>query len=130
MEYTAKQFTPQLEQHIHTVERSMQELLKSIYAQYKEAFEKKGMELSVGVIREGENPFQPGYHTTIQVGILEKDEFLDSLFIPIWHCVRTFWGIRSSRKLPGSKITGELLEETEEEITKEVVGYLEMQLED
>jgi hypothetical protein len=130
MEYTAKQFTPQLEQHIHTVERSMQELLKSIYAQYKEAFEKKGMEISVGVIREGENAFQPGYHTTIQVGILEKDEFLDSLFIPIWHCVRTFWGIRSSRKLPGSKITGELLEETEEEITKEVVRYLEMQLED
>jgi hypothetical protein len=41
MEYTAKQFTPQLEQHIHTVEKSMQELLKSIYAQYKEAFEKK-----------------------------------------------------------------------------------------
>ncbi|MGG0032659.1 hypothetical protein ABEX88_13580 [Priestia megaterium] len=90
MEYTAKQFTPQLEQHIHTVERSMQELLKSIYAQYKEAFEKKGMEISVGVIREGDNAFQPGYHTTIQVGILEKDEFLDSLFIPIWHCVRTF----------------------------------------
>jgi len=130
MEYTAKQFTPQLEQHIHTVEKSMQELLKSIYAQYKEAFEKKGMEISVEVIREGENPFQPGYHATIQVGILEKDEFLDSLFIPIWHCVRTFWGIRSSRKLPGSKITGELLEETEEEITKEVVGALEMQLED
>ncbi len=90
MEYTAKQFTPQLEQHIHTVEKSMQELLKSIYAQYKEAFEKKGMEISVEVIREGENPFQPGYHATIQVGILEKDEFLDSLFIPIWHCVRTF----------------------------------------
>lgn len=130
MEYIAKQFTPQLEQHIHTVEKSMQELLKSIYAQYKEAFEKKGMEISVEVIREGENPFQPGYHATIQVGILEKDEFLDSLFIPIWHCVRTFWGIRSSRKLPGSKITGELLEETEEEITKEVVRYLEMQLED
>ncbi|MEO2225920.1 hypothetical protein [Priestia megaterium] len=130
MEYTAKQFTPQLEQHIHTVEKSMQELLKSIYAQYKEAFKKKGMEISVEVIREGENPFQPGYHATIQVGILEKDEFLDSLFIPIWHCVRTFWGIRSSRKLPGSKITGELLEETEEEITKEVVRYLEMQLED
>ena len=39
MEYTAKQFTPQLEQHIHTVERSLQELLKSIYAQYKEAFD-------------------------------------------------------------------------------------------
>ncbi|WP_318614389.1 hypothetical protein [Priestia megaterium] len=130
MEYTAKQFTPQLEQHIHTVEKSMQELLKSIYAQYKEAFEKKRMEISVEVIREGENPFQPGYHATIQVGILEKDEFLDSLFIPIWHCVRTFWGIRSSRKLPGSKITGELLEETEEEITKEVIRYLEMQLED
>ncbi|MFL0472068.1 hypothetical protein ABEP16_02460 [Priestia aryabhattai] len=130
MEYTAKQFTPQLEKHIHKVERSMQELLKSIYEQYKEAFEKKGMEISVDVIREGENPFHPGYHATIQVGILEKDEFLDGLFIPIWHCVRTFWGIRSSKKLPGSKITGELMEETEEEITKEVVAYLDMQLED
>ena len=130
MEYTAKQFTPQLAQYIHTVERSVQELLKSIHAQYKEAFEKKGMQLSVDVIREGENPFHPGYHATIQVGILEKDEFLDGLFIPIWHCVRTFLGIRSSKKLPGSKITGELVEETEEEITKEVVGYLEMQLED
>lgn len=42
MEYTAKQFTPQLEKHIHKVERSMQELLKSIYEQYKEAFEKRG----------------------------------------------------------------------------------------
>ncbi|WP_240702735.1 hypothetical protein [Priestia megaterium] len=88
------------------------------------------MQLSIDVIREGENPFKSGYHATIQVGILEKGEFLDGLFIPIWHCVRTFLGIRSSRKLPGSKITGELLEETEEEITKEVVGYLEMQLED
>jgi hypothetical protein len=44
--------------------------------------------------------------------------------------VRTFFGIRSSRRLPGSKITGELMEETEEEITKEVVAYLERQLED
>ncbi|MDY0940965.1 hypothetical protein [Priestia megaterium] len=130
MEYTAKQFTPQLEKHIHTVERSMQELLISIYEQYKEAFEKKGVQLSIEVIREGENPFHPGYHVTIQVGILEKDEFLDGLFIPIWHCVRTFFGIRSSRKLPGSKITGELMEETEEEIKKEVVDYLKMQLED
>ena len=130
MEYTAKQFTPQLEKHIHKVERSMQELLKSIYEQYKEAFEKQGMEISVDVILEGENPFHPGYHATIEVGILEKDEFLDGLFIPIWHCVRTFLGIRSSKKLPGSKITGELMEETEEEITKEVVAYLDMQLED
>ncbi|MEK1829204.1 hypothetical protein AAAC51_08910 [Priestia megaterium] len=59
MEYTAKQFTPQLEQHIHTVEKSMQELLKSIYAQYKEAFKKKGMEISVEVIREGKILFSP-----------------------------------------------------------------------
>jgi hypothetical protein len=130
MEYTAKQFTPQLEKSIHTVENSLQELLMSIYKKYKEAFEKKGVQLSIDVIREGENPFQPGYHTTIQVSILEKDEFLDGLFIPIWHCVRTFFGIRSSRRLPGSKITGELMEETEEEITKEVVAYLERQLED
>ncbi|MFP7737213.1 hypothetical protein ACLHDF_28655 [Priestia aryabhattai] len=130
MEYTAKQFTPQLEKSIHTVENSLQELLMSIYKQYKEAFEKKGVKLSIDVIREGENPFQPGYHATIQVSILEKDEFLDGLFIPIWHCVRTFFGIRSSRRLPGSKITGELMEETEKEITKEVVDYLERQLED
>lgn len=66
MEYTAKQFTPQLEQHIHTVERSMQELLKSIYAQYKEAFEKKGMELSVDVIREGKSfsAWLPRHHSS------------------------------------------------------------------
>ncbi|MBU8852092.1 hypothetical protein C2I27_08150 [Priestia megaterium] len=130
MEYTAKQFTPQLEKHIHTVESSIQELLISIYEQYKQAFEKKDLQLSISVIHEGENPFKPGYHATIQVGILEKDEFLDVLFIPIWHCVRTFLGIRSSRRLPGSKITGELMEETEEEIKKEVVAYLKQQLED
>lgn len=60
------------------------------------------------------------------MGILEKDEFLDSFFIFIWYCVCMFWGICFLRKFLGSKIIGELLEEIEEEIIKEVVGYLEM----
>lgn len=67
----------------------------------------------------------PGYSSSVSIAIAERNkELIDIHTIKIWECERTFLGMPISKKIPGSNIIGELLDESLEEIREELKGYI------
>lgn len=129
MKYTQKQFTPELLNHIKQTEQSLGSMLEKITQLYKKKFRNIALQLESSLDREGTNPFDPGYRSSISIGISETGgDLLDLHTIVIWECQRTFLGLPTGKNIPGSKIIGELLEETIKEIKAELVEYLDEHL--
>ncbi|WP_226536178.1 hypothetical protein [Fictibacillus halophilus] len=124
MKYYQKDFSAPLREEIKKRELEFKNLLERLMIQYKPLFAKKNLNLDASFDQEGEDPFKPGYSSAISLGIADDTGGpIDIHIIKIWNCERTFLGIPTVKKLPGSKITGELLEETYEEITEELNEY-------
>lgn len=84
------------------------------------------MAIDAGYDQHNNDPFMPGYCSSVTIGIAdENEELIDLLIIKIWECERKIFGIPTSIKIPGSKIMGELLDETFEEIEVELKLYIE-----
>jgi len=129
MKYTQKQFTPELLNHIKQTEQSLGSLLEKITQPYKNKFQNIALQLESSLDREGTNPFDPGYLSSLSIGIRETGgDLLDLHTIVIWECQRTFLGLPTSKNIPGSKISGELVDETIKEIKAELREYLEEHL--
>ncbi|KZE38919.1 hypothetical protein AV656_08440 [Bhargavaea cecembensis] len=131
MKYVELDFTPQLERTIRQKEETLEMLLKATMEKYRPQFEQKGMELDAELDRTKDELFEPGYESSLSLAVLDRDGELEELhFISIWACRRVFLGLWVNLPLPGSRITGELLDESEEEIRLELQEFLQEYLEE
>ncbi|MBM7618598.1 hypothetical protein JOC95_000440 [Bacillus tianshenii] len=125
MKYTPKQFTPELLDKIKQTEQSLGSLLEEITQPYKNKFHNKGLELDSSFDQEGTDPFGPGYRSSLNIGISETGgDLLDLHTIVIWECQRTLLGNPIGKNIPGSRISGEFMDETINEINGELQAYL------
>ncbi|OOE14544.1 hypothetical protein [Fictibacillus arsenicus] len=124
MKYYQKDFSAALRVEIKKRELELKNLIEKLMIQYKPLLAKNDLNLDASFDQDGEDPFKPGYSSAISLGIADDTgEPIDIHIIKIWNCERSFLGIPTIKKLPGSKITGELLDETYEEITEELNEY-------
>ncbi|MEH6988716.1 hypothetical protein [Cytobacillus firmus] len=121
-----KDFTPQLKTKIEGIEQKLKEQGERLQTEYRTAFSKKGLKLESVFDQEGNDVFQPGYSSSISVGFTDKNgDLLDLKIIKIWECERILLGMPVLRKFPGSKVAGELLDESPEEIRIELKEYMD-----
>ncbi|WP_066172576.1 hypothetical protein [Bacillus marinisedimentorum] len=125
MKYQQKQFNTRLRDNIQSTEKKLESRLENVKNAYTSDFVKINLVLDADFDKEGIDPFTPGYRSAISIGISdETEELIDLHVIKIWECDRYFLGMPTSRNLPGSKVAGELIEETPEEVKKEIHEYI------
>lgn len=131
MKYVELDFNLQLERTIQKREEALEQVLKETVEKYRPRFEQKGMELDAELERTKDALFEPGYQSSLSLAVLDRDGELEELhIIDIWACRREFLGLWVSLPLPGSRIAGELLDETDEDIRLELEEFLRESLED
>lgn len=129
MKYPEKEFTNDLKNTIKRKEIKLKSLMEKLLDENKPAFIKKGLVLEASFDREGSDPFQPGYISSISFGITDENgELIDLHTIGIWECDRYFLGMHISSNIPGSKVVGELVDETVDSIRIELQEYISEQL--
>ncbi|MBO1511054.1 hypothetical protein [Metabacillus bambusae] len=126
MKFQQTDFTEELMEKIKNTELTLKDYIERLLSEYKSVFAKKNLDFDAVFDKEGNDPFIPGYSSSVSIGIAEKNEELKDLHtIKIWECERSFLGMPISKKIPGSKIIGELLDETFEEIKEELKEYID-----
>ncbi|WP_437833561.1 hypothetical protein ACQRXC_22020 (plasmid) [Niallia taxi] len=126
MKYPQKEFNSDLRKLIKNKEKLLTIFIKEYVKNKKPILMEEGLLLEAEFVMEGNDPFIPGYNSSISIGISESEgEPLDIHIIYIWECNCTFLGVPIGRRIPGSKITGKLIDETVEEIEKELTLFLE-----
>ncbi|MFT8323583.1 MAG: hypothetical protein ABF649_22245 [Bacillus sp. (in: firmicutes)] len=130
MKYLQKELTLDLKTKIEQKETIMKELIEKVLKEYKPIFAEKRLVLDAAFDKNGEEYFQPGYLSSLTIGVIdERGELCDLHRIKIWECERIFLGVPIVSKFPGSKVIGELLDETGEEIEQELKEYMDEYLE-
>ncbi|MDF2037824.1 hypothetical protein P2R12_12745 [Cytobacillus oceanisediminis] len=125
MKYLHKTFTSELKAQIHSIEKELKEQIDKLIRENKAAISKKELKLEAEFDQEGRDVFQPGYRSSISLGISEKSgDLIDLKIIKIWECKYFFLGMPVSKKISGSKLFGELLNESSQEITTELEEYM------
>lgn len=126
MKYHQRDFNDELKEKIKNTELALKDHIKRLLSENKSVFDKKNLDFDAGFDKEGDDPFQPGYGSSISIGISdESDEHIYLHIIKIWECDRYFLGLPISKNIPGSKIIGELLEESLVEVKEELKEYIE-----
>ena len=128
MKYQQKDFTEDLKTKIKKTEAELKKHIEKLLTENKSVFSKNNLELFADFDKEGDDPFKPGYSSSVAIGVSDKTdkngELIDLHIIKIWECERNFLGMPISKNIPGSKITGELLDESVEEIKEELKEYM------
>lgn len=130
MKYQQKDFTQELKKKILEMESTLKEHSMILLRENKSIFENRNLEFNAGFDTNGSDHFQPGYYSTISMGVTDKNnptgELLNLHVITIWECQQNLLGLPVSKNIPGSKIIGELVEESLKEIKEEVKEYIEL----
>ncbi|WP_338472511.1 hypothetical protein R4Z10_07145 [Niallia sp. XMNu-256] len=127
MKYQYKDFNMELKEKIKRMESVLKEHVERRLQENKSVFAEKNLDLDAGFDQEGDDPFKPGYRSSVSVGVTDKSsgEMIDFYMIKIWVCERSLFGMPISKPIPGSKIIGELLDESVEEVKEELQDYIE-----
>jgi hypothetical protein len=125
MKYQQREFSEDLLEKIRNTEVALKDHIDRLLLKNKPVFVQKNLDFDAGFFKEGDDPFIPEYSSSVSIGIAEEnDEVIDLHTIKIWECNRYFLGIPTSKKFPGSKIIGELLDETIEDVKEELKEYI------
>ncbi|RFU61006.1 hypothetical protein [Bacillus sp. V59.32b] len=128
MKYQQRDFTPELRAKIEDTERVLKNHIELVLRENKSVFAEGNLDLSLH--REGQDPFKPGYSSSILTGAVDEDgELIDLHIINIWESERVILRLPISKNIPGSKVIGELIDELLEEVKLEIKEYMEEQLE-
>ncbi|ALC85266.1 hypothetical protein AM499_05125 [Bacillus sp. FJAT-22090] len=131
MKYQQKVFNVELKEMIKNIESTLKEHIERLLKENKSVFAEKNLDFDAGFDKEGNDPFKPGYSSSVSIGIADKSgELIDLHIIKIWECERSLLGLSISKNIPGSKIIGELLDESVEEVKEELKEYIEEVLND
>ncbi|MFC0190147.1 hypothetical protein ACFFJY_17760 [Fictibacillus aquaticus] len=115
MKYKQKDFSQELLNKIEQFEQSLKDYVPAFLAKYRPVLEGEKLELEAEFVREGEEPFKPGYRSELSIGVLDgTGELLDLHTIPIWECTRSFVSVK-----------GELIDESIEDVHLELKEYIE-----
>ncbi|MFC7373473.1 hypothetical protein ACFQPF_17670 [Fictibacillus iocasae] len=124
MKFKQKEFTAELGRRIAEIENTLEDYVSVFLDRYKPLLLEKGFTLEAK-LSKAEDPFTPGCQSEISVGVMDEEgELIDLHTIRIWECTRHFAGLQISFHLPGSKVTGELLDETPDEVKEELTEYV------
>lgn len=125
MKYQQRDFDEGLKEKIKRTERVFNDYIDRLADEHASLFGKRDWEFEARFDQEGEDPFTPGYSSCLSIGIAEKGgELIDLHVIKIWECERSILGVPISKKVPGSKVTGEYLDESIEEVKAELREYV------
>ncbi|MFC4712988.1 hypothetical protein [Planococcus dechangensis] len=129
MKYQQKDFTQELKTKIQQLEYALKEHSVTLLRENKSVFDNRNIEFDAGFDIEGSDHFQPGYCSTFSISITDQinptGELLNLHVITIWECQRSLFGLPVSKNIPGSKITGELVDESLKELKEELQEYIE-----
>ncbi|TAA67113.1 hypothetical protein [Planococcus salinarum] len=130
MKYQQKDFTQELKTKIQEVESALKKHSEILLRENKSIFENRNLDFDAVFNIDGSEHFQPGYCSTISIGITDKinppGELLNLHVITIWECQRSLLGLSVTKNIPGSKIIGELVDESLKEIKEELKEYIEV----
>ncbi|EOV9529252.1 hypothetical protein ACE41A_21700 [Bacillus cytotoxicus] len=130
MNYKEKEFTLDLKEKIVNIEQKLRNVSVQLLQNYTPLFVKKDMELFIELEKNKKDTFEIGYKSSILLEVTDtQGDMIDFYTIPIWKCNRYFLGLPVSINLPGSKIIGELIDESEKDIQIELRKHLEEFLE-
>lgn len=111
------------------MESALKEHSEILLRENKSIFENRNLEFYAEFNIDGSDHFQPGYSATISIGIADKidpeSELINLHVITIWECQRSLLGFPVLKNIPGSKIIGELVDESLKEIKEELKEYIE-----
>jgi hypothetical protein len=131
MKYQHKDFNVDLQEMIKNIESTLKDHIERLLKENKSVFTKKNLVFDAGFDIVGNDPFKPGYSSSVSIGIADKSgELIDLHIIKKWECQRSLLGMPISKDFPGSKIIGELLDESVEEVKMELKEYIEEVLND
>ncbi|WP_413306023.1 hypothetical protein AA0X95_04915 [Bacillus sp. 1P10SD] len=129
MKYQQKDFTDDLKMKVKSAESALRGHIEKLLKEYKSVIARKNLAFEADFDQVDDDPFQPGYSSSVAIGLADKTdkngELIDVHIIKIWECERTFLGMPVAKNIPGSKITGELLDETVKEVQEEIMEYIE-----
>lgn len=129
MKYQQKDFTQELKTKIQQMEYALKEHGVSLLRENKSVFDNRTLEFDAGFDANGSDHFLPGYCSTFSIGITDKinqtGELLNVHVITIWECQRSLLGLPVSKNIPGSKIIGELVDESLKELKEELKETIE-----
>ncbi|MDN7226758.1 hypothetical protein QWY15_05555 [Planococcus sp. N064] len=126
MRFRQKEFNESLKQEIHRKEMELTRYVESWLPRFQGLFLQEYKVLDAGVEKDGTDPFQPGYSSSLVVSICDDHgELIDLHNIPIWTCERLFLGLPVTQNLPGSRLVGDLLDEKLQDIQQELQAYIE-----
>ncbi|EOW9530202.1 hypothetical protein ACO11K_004018 [Bacillus cytotoxicus] len=130
MNYKEKEFTLDLKEKIVTIEQKLRNVSVLLLQKYTPLFVKENMELFIEFEKSKKDTFEIGYKSSLLLGVTDaQGDMIDFYTIPIWECNRHFFGLPISINLPGSKIIGGLINESEKDIQIELKKHLEESLE-
>ncbi|TDL82452.1 hypothetical protein [Peribacillus frigoritolerans] len=125
MKVHQKDFSEALLTSIIETETAMKRLIERLLVKNKSAFAEKKLDIHGEFSIEGNDPFTPEYSSSVWIGVSEENgELIDLQTIKIWECHRAFLGLTTSKKIPGSTISGEYIDESVEDVEGELVEYL------
>ncbi|PEB23416.1 hypothetical protein COO05_16865 [Bacillus toyonensis] len=130
MNYKEKEFTLDLKERIINIEQKLINVSVQLLQKYAPLFVKKDMELFIELEKSKKDTFEIGYKSSILLAVTDaQGDMIDFYTIPIWECNRHFFGLLVSINLPGSKVMGELIDESEKDIEIELREHLKEFLE-
>ncbi|MBX0314874.1 hypothetical protein [Planococcus glaciei] len=126
MRFRQKEFSESLKQEIHRKEMELTRYVESWLPRFQGLFLQEYEVLDAGIEKVGTDPFHPGYSSSLVVSICDDHgELIDLHNIPIWTCERLFLGLPVTQNLPGSRLSGDLLDENLQDIQQELQAYIE-----
>ena len=126
MKYKEQDFTLELKEKIQCMEKEIERISFKLFKDYSHLYIEKNMELFIELIRDKEDPFETGYSSSISIAVLDEEGAMIEFYtVPIWECCNYFLGVPLQIMFWGSKLSGELVDETYCEIEEELKEWLE-----
>jgi len=105
---------------IQNLEFLLEMYIKDLETKYNPIFNDKSLDFSAELEIDGTDHFQPGYCSSIYVGVSDELTVVNLYKLPIWKCEQILFGLPVSKPVPFSKMVGELVEENLEELKDEI----------
>jgi len=119
------EFTGTLKGKIIEVERKMGKLCDRLNLKYQEAAAANNLDVKFQMSRKGFDTFSPYYCSDVTLGIARNEMVLETHRFVIWECQRLLFGMPMKWNIPGSKIVGNFMDESYENVALKLEEHME-----
>jgi len=126
MKYGDNEFTLQLRNRINEIEQQLRDITIKLEQIYTPLFKEQNLDLYIKFEVTNSDLFESGYESAIIIFINDDTEgdMFSFYNVIVWKCNRTFLGIRTSKKIFGSKVIGDLVDQPIKDIKFELETHL------